>query len=112
MSNNKWSFKAETHNDLNGTGDYYSTVQFIGSNDILQTTGEEIDDDDCQKFCDLLNLMPDLWSYRCDYAEFFLSQNEKENIILKELLIKLKSENLVSKVGQEYIDDCFSKLIL
>lgn len=111
MSNNKWSFKAETHS-LGETGDYDYTVQFIGSNDILQTTGEEMDDDDCQKFCDLLNLMPDLWSYRCDYAEFFLSENEKERIILKELLMKLKSENLVSKIGQEYIDDCFSKLIL
>lgn len=111
MSNTKWTFKTESHS-LADTGDYDYSVQFIGANDILQTAGDDIDDEQCQLFCDLLNSMPDLWSHRCDNSEFMLSINEKERILLKNLLIKLKEENMVSIVGKELIDDCFAQLML
>jgi hypothetical protein len=109
MSINKWSFKVETH-ALADTGDYDSNVQFISNNDILQTCGDEVDEDDCQKFCDLLNLMPDLWSHRCDNAEFMKCQFEEEHQELKNLVLKLKSENMVSVVGEELIDGYLSRL--
>lgn len=111
MSKSKWTFKVESH-ALADTGDYYSNVQFIGGTDTLQTAGDEIEDEQCQMFCELLNLMPDLWSHRCDNAELMLSQNEKERIMLKTLLIKLKEESMVSIVGAQWIDDCFAQLSL
>jgi hypothetical protein len=111
MSINKWTFKAETHALLD-TGDYESSIKFIGDKDIIQTCGDELDDDDCQKFCDLLNLMPDLWSHCRENSEFMLYMNEKERIILKNLLIKLKEESMVSIVGEQWIDECFAQLSL
>ena len=108
---NKWTFKSVTY-ALADTGDYDGHVEFTNGVDVLQTSGDELEDEQCKQFCELLDLMPDLWSHRCDNAEFMKSQYEKERNKLKELVLKLKSENMVSVVGDELIDECLNWLSL
>ena len=77
MSKQNWSFK--THSSaLADTGDYEGYVQFTNGKDILQTSGDELEEEQMLQFCELLNLMPDLWSHKCDNAEFELSQSRKK----------------------------------
>jgi hypothetical protein len=74
----EWTFECRT-GSLADTGDYTSEVIFTNGVDTFQTCGDGLEDDDeCQQFCDLLNKMPDLWSYRTDAAEFELSILKRE----------------------------------
>ena len=77
MSKEKWSFKTHT-SALADTGDYEGYVQFTNGKDILQTSGDELEEEQLQDFCDLLDCMPDLWSHKIDNAEFELSQIRKK----------------------------------
>lgn len=77
MSKQKWSFTTHT-SALADTGDYEDYVQFTNGRDILQTCGGELEEEQLQEFCELLDCMPDLWSHRCDNAEFELSQLRKK----------------------------------
>ena len=77
-----WSFKCYT-SAIADTGDYDSNVQFTNGKDTLQSCGDEIEDEQCKQFCELLDLMPDLWSHKCDNAEFELSQAKKKNEFLE-----------------------------
>ena len=81
----KWSFKSHCES-MADTGDYDSYLQFTNGKDILQTSGDEIEDEECEKFCELLDLMPDLWSHSLDYTEFELSQAKKKNEYLEKAL--------------------------
>jgi len=83
MAKQKWTFKILTCS-LGETGDYDSCIQFTNGNDILQTSGDDIEDYQLQQFCDLLDLMPDLWSHKNDANEFELSQLKKEIETLKQ----------------------------
>ena len=78
MTKEKWSFKTHT-SALADTGDYESYVQFTNGKDIFQTCGDELEEEQVQQFCELLDLMPDLWSHKCDNAEFELSQIRKKS---------------------------------
>lgn len=78
MSNQNWSFKCHT-SAIADTGDYDSSIIFTNGKDILQTCGDEIEDEQCQQLCELLDLMPDLWSHRTDAAEFELSLMKKRS---------------------------------
>jgi hypothetical protein len=78
MSKKKWSFKTHT-SALADTGDYEGYVQFTNGKDIFQTSGDELEEEQMQQFCELLDLMPDLWSHKCDNAEFELSQIRKKS---------------------------------
>lgn len=80
-----WSFKSYT-SALGDTGDYESCVEFTNGKDVLATSGDGVDDEECQRFCELLNLMPDLWSHRCDNTEFELSQSRNKNEFLERAL--------------------------
>ena len=78
MPKEKWSFKTHTF-ALADTGDYEGYVQFTNGKDIFQTSGDELEEEQMQEFCELLDLMPDLWSHKCDNAEFELSQIRKKS---------------------------------
>ena len=73
----KWNYRCDT-SALADTGDYESSVTFTNGKEILQSNGEEISDKDCQKFCKLLDKMPDLWSHEADSLRFENSQLQKE----------------------------------
>lgn len=77
MTKAQWTFKPFT-TPLGDTGDHESCVLFTNGKDTLQTSAEELDDEQLQQFCNLLNLMPDLWSHRTDAAEFNLAQETKK----------------------------------
>ena len=66
---NKWTYETKT-SALADTGDYTSCVWFTNGKDILETSGEDMEQEDCEKFVELLSKMPDLWSHRTDAAEF------------------------------------------
>ena len=76
MSKQNWSFKCHT-SALADTGDYEGSVVFTDGKDTLQTCGDDIEDEQCKQLCELLDLMPDLWSHRTDAAEFELSLMKK-----------------------------------
>lgn len=88
MKNKKWTYKEHTY-ALADTGDYDGCVQFTNGKDILQTCGDELDEEQLQQFCELLDLMPDLWSHNCDNAEFENSQLQKQVEHLKLALDKI-----------------------
>lgn len=77
MSKQKWSFTTHT-SALGDTGDYEGYVQFTNGKDIFQTCGDELEEEQLQQFCDLLDCMPDLWSHKWDGVEFELSQIRKK----------------------------------
>lgn len=88
MSKQNWSFKTHT-SALADTGDYEGYVQFTNGKDILQTSGDELEEEQMQQFCELLDLMPDLWSHKFDNAEFENSQLKKQVEHLKAALEKI-----------------------
>lgn len=73
----EWKFETKT-SALGDTGDHTSSVIFTNGKETLETNGEDMEQEDCEKFVELLNLMPDLWSYRTDKAEFELQQVRSE----------------------------------
>jgi len=77
MKKQKWTYTSYCHS-LADTGDYDSYVQFTNGKEILQSSGDEMEDEELDKFCELLDLMPDLWSHSLDYTEFELSQLKKK----------------------------------
>ena len=91
----KWSYECPT-NAIADTGDYDSSVQFTNGRETLQSCRDEIEEDECKVFCELLNKMPDLWSHRTDASEFENSQLQKENKEMKVLLNKIRSRLLYS----------------
>jgi ElaB/YqjD/DUF883 family membrane-anchored ribosome-binding protein len=105
MSKQKWSFKTCT-SSIADTGDYESSIQFTNGKDTLETYGDELEDGQLQEFCELLDSMPDLWSHRCDNAEFELSQSKKKieyfEKVLKTIRDAFWSEGETDK---EKIDD-------
>ena len=86
----KWTFKTHT-SALADTGDYEGFVQFTNGKDILQTSGDEIEEDQLQQFCDLLDCMPDLWSHKNDAIEFENSQLRKQAEHLKSVLEQIST---------------------
>ncbi len=88
----EWRYMFQT-SALADTGDYESYITFFNGDEMFQSTGDDLEEVDAQKFCDLLNLMPDLWSHKLDNAEFMLSQAEKEIKELKQQLQRINSEN-------------------
>lgn len=73
----EWTYKFHTYT-LADTGDYDSYVQFTNGKDICQSCGDEMDESDAQRFCDLLNKMPDFWSHSQDGLEFENSQLKRQ----------------------------------
>jgi hypothetical protein len=73
----KWSFESKIE-PVADTGDYDSYVRFTNGYECLQTDGYNLTDDQCKQFCELLNLMPDLWSHRLDATEWELSQLKQQ----------------------------------
>lgn len=84
----KWTFKEWT-SSIGETGDYDSGVEFTNGKDTLQTSGEDLETEDLQKFCELMDMMPDLWSYKTDATEFENSQLKKQVEHLKNALDKI-----------------------
>ncbi len=87
MSKQKWTYSTHT-SAIADTGDYDGCVQFTNGKDILQSSGDEVEEEQLQKFCDLLDLMPDLWSHRCDNAEF---ENAQLKLEIKRLQFMIKN---------------------
>lgn len=77
MTKEQWKYSEHTH-ALADTGDYEGYVQFTNGKDILQSCGDEMEEEQLKQFCELLNLMPDLWSHKCDALEFENSQLKQE----------------------------------
>ena len=73
MTKDQWKYSEHTY-ALADTGDYEGYVQFTNGKDILQSCGDEIEEEQLKQFCELLDLMPDLWSHKCDGLEFENSQ--------------------------------------
>jgi hypothetical protein len=69
MSRQKWSFSAHRYS-IADTGDYEGYIQFTNGKDILQTSGDELEAEQLQQFCELLDCMPDLWSHKNNTIEF------------------------------------------
>lgn len=82
MKKNNWTYKEYTVL-LADTGDYDSHVEFTNGKDIWISNGDDMETEDLQKFCELLNKMPDLWSMKMDSLEF-------ENSMLKKEIEELK----------------------
>lgn len=77
-TNQKWEHKVITH-ALGDSGDVDYSIQFTNGNETFETnSGEEIEDEELDTFCRLLDLMPDLWSHSCDNAQFQLLQEKKK----------------------------------
>lgn len=107
----KWKYKLHSE-ALADTGDYNSWVTFTNGKEIFQSSSEEMEESDLQKFCDYLNMMPDLWSHKLDAAEFELSQlknaaqqteplKAENERLKKERVIILPTDNQI----QEWIDN-------
>jgi len=105
MSKEKWSFKTHT-SALADTGDYEGYVQFTNGKDIFQTSGDELEEKQMQQFCELLDLMPDLWSHKCDNAEFELSQIRKKSEHFEKALKTIRDAFYTDgETDKEKIDD-------
>jgi hypothetical protein len=105
MSKQKWSFSTHT-SALGDTGDYEGYVQFTNGKDILQTSCDELDEEQLQEFCDFLDCMPDLWSHKCDNTEFELSQLKKKTEYFEKALQKIRDSFYVDgETDKEIIDD-------
>ena len=90
MSKQKWEF-SEHSEALADTGDYDYYVRFTNGKDVLQTSGCELEENQLQEFCNLLDAMPDLWSHKLDATEFENSQLKKQVEHLKSALEKIAS---------------------
>ena len=100
-----WSFKSYT-SALADTGDYEGYVQFTNGKDILQTCGDDIEDEQCQQFVELLDLMPDLWSHRTDAAKFELSLIKKRSEHYEKALKTIRDAFYTDgETDKEKIDD-------
>ena len=73
MSKTNWTYK-ECISAIADTGDYDSSVEFTNGKDTLYSTVEDLENEDLQKFCEFLNMMPDLWSIKTELLEFKNSQ--------------------------------------
>lgn len=73
----KWSF-SKRFTSISDKGHFYRYVQFTNGKDTLQTSGDELSDEQLQQFCDLLNCMPDLFSYKCNRTQSMLAQKSKK----------------------------------
>lgn len=90
MRKQKWTYEENT-SALADTGDYETIVLFKSNEDILQTSGDDLEIEDLENFTRILNLIPDLWSHKCDATEFENSLLRKEISSLKEELKTLKN---------------------
>lgn len=91
---------------LGETGDYESCVQFTNGKDILQTSGDELEDEQLQQFCELLDCMPDLWSHKNDANEFELSQLKKKTEYFEKALKTIRDAFYTDgETDKEKIDD-------
>jgi hypothetical protein len=88
MSKQKWEF-SEHSEALADTGDYDYYVRFTNGKDVLQTSDCELEENQLQEFCNLLDAMPDLWSHKLDATEFENSQLQKQVEHLKSALEKI-----------------------
>jgi hypothetical protein len=69
--------------------DYISHWKSINGKDTLYSNGEDLETEDLQKFCEYLDMMPDLWSRKTDGLEFENSQLTKQVEHLKSALEKI-----------------------
>ena len=88
MSKTNWTYKEWT-SAIADTGDYDSGVEFTNGKDTLYSNGEDLETEDLQKFCEYLDMMPDLWSRKTDGLEFENSQLTKQVEHLKSALEKI-----------------------
>ena len=88
MSKQNWTYKEWT-SAIADTGDYDSGVEFTNGKDTLYSSGGDLETEDLQKFCELLEMMPDLWSRKTDELEFENSQLTKQVEHLKSALEKI-----------------------
>mgnify|MGYP000246922944 CR=1 FL=1 len=79
----KWTYN-ECSSAIADTGDYDSHVEFTNGKDIWISNGDEMEIEHLKAFCELLNMMPDLWSQKMDNLEF-------ENSLLKKEIEELKN---------------------
>jgi hypothetical protein len=82
---NKWAYTIHS-SSFGETGDVEEYIRLSNGKDVLQSCGEELEEEQLQQFCDLLNCMPDLWSHNFDATEF-------ENSQLKKQIERLQEEN-------------------
>ena len=105
MSKQKWSFK-HTSSALGDTGDYNSSIIFTNGSQTLESSGDDIEAEDCERFCELLNMMPDLWSLNVDKAEFELSLMKKRSEHYEKALKQIKEASYSNgEIDKEKIDD-------
>lgn len=105
MKTQKWTFKID-ESELADTGDYETFIQFTNGKDVLQTSGDELDDEDLQKFCSLLDCMPDLWSHKLDNTEFELSRLKKKLKHFEKALKQIRdASHTDGETDKEKIDD-------
>jgi hypothetical protein len=105
MKAQKWSF-SEHSESIADTGDYDYYVRFTNGKDILQTSGIELEEEQLQQFCDLLDCMPDLWSHKNDANEFELSQLKKKSEYLEKSLKTIRDSFYTDgETDKEKIDD-------
>ena len=102
---NKWAFQSSEH-QIADTGDYNNYVEFSNGKDILQTNVDDLEDEQCQQFCDFLNLMPGLWSRRCDEAEFERGLYKSKYNKIYALLINLNDPRYDTHDRQMIIEEC------
>ena len=88
MSKTNWTYKEWT-SAIADTGDYDAGVEFTNGKDTLYSNGEDLETEDLQKFCEYLDMMPDLWSRKTDGLEFENSQLTKQVEHLKSALEKI-----------------------
>jgi len=88
MSKTNWTYKEWT-SAIADTGDYDSGVEFTNGKDTLYSNGEDLETEDLKKFCEYLDMMPDLWSRKTDALEFENNQLTKQVEHLKSALEKI-----------------------
>lgn len=77
MTRTEWKYEFKSY-QIADTGDYDAHIEFSNGRFTLQSNGDEMEEEDCKKFCELLNLMPDIFVAELDATEF-LYHNEKKN---------------------------------
>ena len=84
----KWKYTEHSY-AIADTGDYESYVQFTNGKEILQSSADDMTDQDVLDFCKLLNQMDDLRSLSLDNTSFMKSMIEKDKKIFKDTLLSI-----------------------
>ena len=100
MEKKKWEF--ETYNTaIADTGDYEGCVIITNGDEKLHSCGDDIEEEELQTLCDLLNLMPDLWSEKVDGIEIEKAITISSLKHRLERFTKIKNEVSLEYKGKE-----------